>query len=72
MALHGDEATAVANGDARAGAFGVDGDGHLMLLSPTVKVGGDHCSSTVHPLFPHCYNYHQSYVFALLYVDTCR
>src|SRR3954465_6344998 len=28
VALHGGEAIAVANGDARAGAFGVDGDGH--------------------------------------------
>src|SRR4051812_382956 len=28
LALHGGEAIAVANGDARAGAFGVDGDGH--------------------------------------------
>src|SRR3954463_9281022 len=28
VALHGGEAIAVASGDARAGAFGVDGDGH--------------------------------------------
>ena len=28
VALHGGEAIAVANGDARAGALGVDGDGH--------------------------------------------
>ena len=28
VALHGDEAIAVANGDAWTGAFGVDGDGH--------------------------------------------
>ena len=38
MARHGDEATALANGDAWTGAFGVDGDGHLMPLSPTIKV----------------------------------
>src|SRR6187401_849544 len=38
VAIHGDEATAVANGEAWTGAFGVDGDGHLMPLSPTVKV----------------------------------
>ena len=36
-----------------------------MLLSPTVKVGSDHCSRTVAPLFPHCYNYHLFYVFTL-------
>src|SRR3954465_3980187 len=36
-----------------------------MLLSPTVKVGGDHCSRTVAPLFPHSYNYHSFYIFAL-------
>src|SRR3954467_11823590 len=36
-----------------------------MLLSPTVKVGGDHYSRTVAPLFPHCYNYHPFYIFAL-------
>src|SRR6187401_358108 len=36
-----------------------------MLLSPTVKVGSDHCSSTVAPLFPHCYNYHLFYIFTL-------
>ena len=35
---HGDEATAVANGEAWTDAFGGDGDGHLMPLSPTVKV----------------------------------
>ena len=38
VALHGDEATAVANGGAWTGTFGVDGDGHSMPLSPTVKV----------------------------------
>src|SRR3954469_22891611 len=36
-----------------------------MPLSPTVKVGGDHCSRTVAPLFPHCYSYHPFYIFAL-------
>src|SRR3954465_14919155 len=36
-----------------------------MLLSPTVKVGSDHCSRTVAPLFQHCYNYHPFYIFAL-------
>ena len=38
VASHGDEATAVANGEAWTDAFGGDGDGHLMPLSPTVKV----------------------------------
>ena len=38
VASHGDEATAVANGEAWTDAFGSDGDGHLMPLSPTVKV----------------------------------
>ena len=28
VALHGDKSVAVADGDAKAGAFGVDGDGH--------------------------------------------
>ena len=28
VALHGDGSVAVADGDAKAGAFGVDGDGH--------------------------------------------
>src|SRR3954469_8401890 len=36
-----------------------------MLLSPTVKVGSDHYSCTVAPLFPHCYSYHPFYIFAL-------
>src|SRR3954462_13062620 len=36
-----------------------------MLLSPTVKVGSDHYSRTVAPVFPHCYNYHPFYIFAL-------
>src|SRR3954470_20019552 len=34
-----------------------------MPLSPTVKVDGGHCSRTVAPLFPHCYNYHPFYIF---------
>ena len=38
VAIHGDEATAVLKGEAWTDTFGVDGDGHLMPLSPTVKV----------------------------------
>ena len=65
MASRGDEATIVANGDARADAFWGDGDGHSMPLSPTVRV-------RYKALYIHCYNYHHFYVFTLAYVATCR
>ena len=38
VALHGGGSIAMANGDAWTDAFGVNGDGHSMPLSPTIKV----------------------------------
>ena len=68
MASCDDEATIVADGDALTDAFCTvwgDGDGHSMPLSPAVRV-------RYRPLYMHCYNYHQFYAFALIYVATCR
>ena len=72
VASRGDEAIVVANGDARADAFGVTATGIQCLCPPPSGLGIDHCTCTVHTLFMHCSIYHQFYTFTLLYVDTCR
>ena len=68
MASSDDKATVVADGGAPDGHFlhclG-DGDGHLMPLSPAVRV-------RYGALYKHCSNYHSFYIFTPICVATCR
>ena len=67
MASCGDKATIVVDGDALTDAFCTvwgDDDGHLMPLSPAVRV-------RYKALCIHCSNYHHFYIFALDCVATC-